>query len=60
VLKDYHEALQDLDKADVLEPNHAITLQIRGDVKILLGDYQGALQEFDKAHVLEPNNVRTL
>jgi len=52
--------LNDLDKADVLEPNNAFTLRSRGDVKKMLKDYQGALNDLDKADVLEPNNAFTL
>jgi len=52
--------LEDLDKADVLEPNNAFTLRIRGDVKRILNDYQGALEDLDEADVLEPNDVYTL
>jgi Flp pilus assembly protein TadD len=60
VLDDYQGALEDLDKADVLEPNNAFTLRIRGDLKYMLHDYQGALQDLNKADVLEPNNAFTL
>jgi len=59
-LKDYQGALEDLNKADVLEPNNAFTLRCRGDVKRMLKDYQGALEDLDKANVLEPNNAFTL
>jgi len=52
--------LEDLDKADVLEPNNAFTLRSRGVVKYKLHDYQGALEDLDKADVLEPNNAFTL
>jgi tetratricopeptide (TPR) repeat protein len=52
--------LNDLDKADVLEPNDAFTLRSRGDVKKMLKDYQGALNDLDKADVLEPNHAFTL
>jgi tetratricopeptide (TPR) repeat protein len=52
--------LEDFDKADVLEPNNAFTLQRRGDVKRMLKDYQGALEDLNKANVLEPNNAFTL
>jgi tetratricopeptide (TPR) repeat protein len=52
--------LEDLDKADVLEPNNAFTLKSRGDVKYMLKEYQGALEDLDKADVLEPKNAFTL
>jgi tetratricopeptide (TPR) repeat protein len=45
---------------DVIEPNNAFTLKIRGDVKRILRKYQGALEDLDKADVLEPNNAFTL
>ncbi len=60
MLDDYQGALEDLDKADVLEPNNAFTLRIRGDAKRMLHDYQRALEDLDKANVLEPNNAFTL
>jgi tetratricopeptide (TPR) repeat protein len=53
-------ALEDLDNADVLEPNNASTLRIHGDVKRMLKDYQGALEDIEKADVFEPNNAFTL
>jgi serine/threonine protein kinase len=59
MLKEYQGALEDVDKADVLEPNNAFTLKIRRDVKRMLHDYQGALEDLDKADVLEPNNAFT-
>jgi hypothetical protein len=43
--------LEDLDKADVLEPNNANTLQFRENVQKMLDDHQGALEDFDKADV---------
>jgi len=52
--------LEDLDKADVLEPNNVFTLRSRGKVKYMLDDNQRALEDFDKANVLEPNNAITL
>ncbi len=60
MLEDYQGALEDLDKADVLEPNNVFTLQSCEDVKKMLEDYQGALEDLDKADVLEPNNAFTL
>jgi tetratricopeptide (TPR) repeat protein len=60
MLHDYQGTLEDLDKADVLEPNNAFTLTTRARVKRMLHDYQGALEDLDKADVLEPNNAFTL
>jgi hypothetical protein len=40
MLKDYQGVLNDLDKADVLEPNNPYTLSDRGNVKKMLKDYQ--------------------
>ncbi len=60
MLKDYEGALEDLDKADVLEPNNTSTLNNRGDVKMMLKEYQGALEDLDKVDVLQPNNAFTL
>ncbi len=53
-------ALEDLDNADVLEPNNAFTLKTRAYVKRMLHDYQGALEDLDKVDVFEPNNAFTL
>jgi len=36
MLDDYQGALEDLDKADILEPNNAFTLRNRGEVKKML------------------------
>jgi hypothetical protein len=52
--------LEDLDKADVLEPNNIFTLQCCVNVKRILKGYQGALKDLDKVDVLEPNNAFTL
>ncbi|CAK9860442.1 unnamed protein product [Sphagnum jensenii] len=60
MLDDYRGALEDLDKADVLEPNNAFTLKYRGDVKRTLKEYKRALEDLNKADVLEPNNAFTL
>jgi tetratricopeptide (TPR) repeat protein len=59
-LEDYVGTLEDLDKADVLEPNNAFTLMVCGDVKRNLEDYVGALEDLNKVDVLEPNNASTL
>jgi tetratricopeptide (TPR) repeat protein len=55
MLDDYQGALEDLHKVDVLDPNNATTLKIRGNVKNMLHDYQGALEDLDKVDVFEPN-----
>jgi tetratricopeptide (TPR) repeat protein len=60
MLEDYQGTLEDLDKANVLEPNNAFFLRSCGEVKRNLKDYQGALEDLDKADVLEPNNAFTL
>jgi len=44
MLNEYQGALEDLDKAHVLEPNDAFTLRVRGAVKRMLNDHQGALE----------------
>jgi len=59
-LDDNQGALEDLDKANVLEPNNASTLRTRENVKNMLKEYQGALEDLHKAYVLEPNNAFTL
>jgi tetratricopeptide (TPR) repeat protein len=52
--------LEDLDKANDVEPNNAFTLGHRGDVKRMLKDFQGALEDLNMAHVLDPSNAFTL
>ncbi len=56
MLEDYQGALEDLDKADVLEPNNAFTLIIHAYTNWSLKNYQIALETMEKVHVLEPNN----
>jgi tetratricopeptide (TPR) repeat protein len=60
MLKEYQGALEDLDKADVLEPNNAFTLESCANVKRMLKEYQGALEDLDKVDLLDPNNAFTL
>jgi len=52
--------LEDLEKADVFEPNDAFILRSHGNVKKMLKEYQGTLEDLDKADVLEPNDAFTL
>jgi len=59
-LEDYQGALEDLNKANVFEPNDASTLSARGNVKRQMEDYQGALEDLEKADVLVPNKAFTL
>jgi hypothetical protein len=49
-------ALEDLDKADVLELNNTFTLTICGDVQYILDDYQRASEAIEKVHHLQPND----
>jgi tetratricopeptide (TPR) repeat protein len=60
VLKDYQGALEDLDKADVLEPNNAFTLITHANTNLSLNKYQFALETMEKVRVLEPNNYLIL
>jgi serine/threonine protein kinase len=48
--------LEDLDKADVLEPNHAFTLTTSAHTNWSLNKYQVALEAIDKFHFLKPND----
>jgi hypothetical protein len=43
LLEDYRVALEDLDKANVLEPYNVFTLGICGNVKMFLANYQRTL-----------------
>jgi tetratricopeptide (TPR) repeat protein len=56
----HEEALQDLDRADALQPNNALTLRARGDTMSMLGRYEEALQDLDRANSREPNDPFTL
>ncbi len=60
MLEDYQGALKELDKANVSEPNNAISICEVVDVKRMLEDYQGAFKDLHKVDVFEPNNVFTL
>jgi len=52
MLDDFQGALEDVDKANVLQPNDTFTLRARGDLKTMLHKYQGLLEDLDKADVL--------
>eukprot|EP00884_Botryococcus_braunii_P011189 jgi/Botrbrau1/20070/Bobra.200_1s0074.1 len=54
------EALQDLDQADRLQPNDALTLQLRGATMVAMGRPQEALQDLDRADRLQPSDAWTL
>jgi tetratricopeptide (TPR) repeat protein len=58
--EDYQGALEDLNKANVFEPNNEITLRWHGDVKRMSKDYQSALEDLNKVDVLKPNDAITL
>ncbi len=55
MLMDYQQALENLDKANGLEPSNAFTFSDHEDVKMKLKDYQGTLEDVDKAHVFKQN-----
>jgi hypothetical protein len=55
-LEDYVGALEDLEKADVLESNNVSTLRIHGDVKSNLEDYVGTFEDLDKVDVCNQNS----
>jgi tetratricopeptide (TPR) repeat protein len=54
MMEDCQGALEDLDKAYVLEPNNAFTLIIYAYTNWSLNNYQIALETMEKVHVLEP------
>jgi tetratricopeptide (TPR) repeat protein len=58
--KNYHGALEDLEKINVLDANNVVILSNLGNVKQMSKDYQGALEDFDKVNVLESNNAFNL
>jgi serine/threonine protein kinase len=48
--------LEDLNKADVLEPNDAFTLTAYAHMNLSVNKYQAALEAIDKLHFLQPND----
>lgn len=56
--RDYQGALDNLNKADKIKPNDALTLRKRGEVNRMLGDYCRALDDLNKADQLRPNNEK--
>jgi hypothetical protein len=48
--------LEDLNKANVFEPNNVFTLIIHAYTNWNLNNYQIALETMEKVHVLKPNN----
>jgi tetratricopeptide (TPR) repeat protein len=56
MLNDYQGALEDLDKADVLEPNDVFTLISHAYTNWSLNNYQIALEVMEKVLVLQPND----
>ena len=52
----YHEAIQQLNKANQIDPNDQITHQYLGNCWFQLWQYQKATDEFAKAVRLAPNN----
>jgi tetratricopeptide (TPR) repeat protein len=60
MLGEYDEALRDLDRADGLEPNIALTVAIRGATKWLLNKPVEALRDLDRADGLKPEDPFTL
>jgi hypothetical protein len=50
MLKDYQKALQDLDKAHILEPNNVFLVTMHGNVKGTLKDYEITLEDLEKAN----------
>eukprot|EP00884_Botryococcus_braunii_P015942 jgi/Botrbrau1/3030/Bobra.0070s0026.1 len=55
----YEEALQDLNVADKLQPNDAVTLGHRGYILRVLRRFDEALQDLSQAVGLEPNDAHT-
>lgn len=54
---DFTGAIQDLDKAIVLDPENAAAYNNRGNVYNDLGERDQAIRDFDKAIALEPKDV---
>jgi hypothetical protein len=43
MLEDYERTLQDLDRANILQPNDAFILKTQGNMKQMLYDYETTL-----------------
>ncbi len=56
-MRDYVGALENLEKAHVLEPNDASILKIHEYVKKNMEDYVGALEDLDNVNIFEPNDA---
>lgn len=56
----YQEGLQDLNRANHLDPNNAAILSSRGYTKRRLGQDEEALEDLDMADQLDPHDAMTL
>jgi protein O-mannosyl-transferase len=52
----FQEAIEDLDKAVMLDPSYDLAYSYRGTVLGKMGLYAKAIEDFNKALVLEPDN----
>lgn len=60
VLGKFEDALNDLERADRLQPGSAKTLRRLGSAKLLLGRKEEALQDFSRSLEIEPHSAYTL
>jgi len=60
MIEKYANALEDLNKANELQPNNAVTLRICGKVRLLMDKFANALEDFNKANEFEPNDALIL
>jgi tetratricopeptide (TPR) repeat protein len=51
------EAVADLQRALMIDPNHELALLLRGDISFIEKDYESALEWYEKAHQLHPNSA---
>jgi tetratricopeptide (TPR) repeat protein len=56
----YEEAIEYLDRALTIEPNHVLALTSMGGALVGLGKYQEAIEYLDRALTIEPNNINAL
>jgi len=55
-LKKYPEAIEEYDKALVIDPNFKEAHNGKGNALFLLGRYEEAIKEYDKALAIDPND----
>jgi tetratricopeptide (TPR) repeat protein len=58
-LKDYNQAMNDINKVKLLNPNAALPYALCGDIYYYLGNYGQAFSEYNKALEIDPDHFFT-